>query len=195
MAPSSYINITDAEQSRLLEIAWQSIRLGLTGESSLQLDNQQLTGNLASTFGTFVTLEQQGELRGCMGSLQTTIALAQSVSNSAFNAAFRDPRFPTLNASETDNTTLELSVLSELVPLNIENCAELLDLLEPGKDGLLLQDGRYRSTFLPKVWSKISQPEAFLKQLLRKAGLAPDHWSATIRFHRYHTVSFTGPEG
>jgi AMMECR1 domain-containing protein len=55
---------------------------------------------------------------------------------------------------------------------------------------LLLEDGRYRSTFLPKVWDMITDPEEFLDQLLVKAGLTGGYWSETISFKRYRTLSF-----
>jgi AmmeMemoRadiSam system protein A len=108
----------------------------------------------------------------------------------AFNAAFRDPRFPRLNTSEMADTRIEISVLSQMEPLAVTDRTSLLNQLCPQVDGLLLEDGGYRSTFLPKVWEKISDPEEFLQQLLFKAGLSPDYWSETIRFQRYHTISF-----
>ncbi len=67
---------------------------------------------------------------------------------------------------------------------------ELLDLLEPGLDGLLLEDRGRRATFLPKVWEKMASPQQFVEQLLLKAGLPPDHWSDSLRISRYRTLSF-----
>jgi len=209
MAPSFCIKLSEAEKLRLLEIARQSIESGLTDGGLLRLDSRQLDGTLAAQLGVFVTLTQLEELRGCMGALESSDALVHTVVSCAFNAAFRDPRFPRLNTSEMADTRIEISVLSQMEPLAVTDRTSLLSqlhpqvdglLLEDGRyrstflpkqvDGLLLEDGRYRSTFLPKVWEKISDPEEFLQQLLFKAGLSPDYWSETIRFQRYHTISF-----
>ena len=192
MALSSYIELSADEQQQLLNIARQSIRSGLGSGTRLTIDNTKFGGNLAATFGTFVTLKQQGELRGCMGCLQTSDKLVQSVANSAYNAAFKDPRFPNFIASEIPQTQLEISVLSVMEPMSVSSRDDLFNQLKPGIDGLLLQDGRYRSTFLPKVWEDLKRPEIFLEHLLAKAGLASDHWSETLSFSRYHTVSFEG---
>ena len=74
--------------------------------------------------------------------------------------------------------------------LRLDSRQALLDSLQPGIDGLLLEDRGYRSTFLPKVWEKITTPEQFLEHLCLKAGLGARHWSGTLRLHRYHTLSF-----
>jgi AMMECR1 domain-containing protein len=76
-------------------------------------------------------------------------------------------------------------------PVPAANRSELLSILRAEVDGLLLQDRHYRSTFLPKVWEQLPDPEEFLNHLLAKAGLPTDHWSATLQFYRYCTVSFS----
>jgi len=137
-----------------------------------------------------LTLTQSSQLRGCIGSLESTDPLAQSVANAAFNAAFRDTRFVPLAADEIEHTRVEISVLSELESFAVANRTELLDRLSIGEDGLLLEDGSHRSTFLPKVWDMVADPEEFLNHLLAKAGLPDDYWSETIRFKRYQALSF-----
>ena len=63
--------------------------------------------------------------------------------------------------------------------------------LQPGVDGLLMEDGRYRSIFLPQVWEKLGSAQEFLEHLLSKAGLPGDYWSGTIRFSRFHITLFS----
>jgi hypothetical protein len=191
MPPSPCIELGESEQARLLEIARRSISSGLASGKTLQLDVTQLDASLQPAAAVFVTLTRGGELRGCIGSLQAQEPLAQAVTQAAFNAAFRDPRFPPLRADELDAVRIEISVLSELEPIEADTRQALLDSLRPGVDGLLLEDGSYRSTFLPQVWEKIASPAAFLEQLCLKAGLGAGHWSPTIRFHRYRTLSFS----
>jgi AmmeMemoRadiSam system protein A len=191
MPHSLCVKLSVDEQARLLDISRQSIQSGLESGLALQLDVTQFSDNLRIEFAVFITLTRFGELRGCVGSLQAVDPLAQAVANSAFNAAFRDRRFGRVEIAELDDLRIEISVLSELEPVDAVSREALLDNLDPGVDGLLMEDQDHRSTFLPKVWEKILSPDEFLGELMRKAGLPAEHWSDTIRFHRYHTLSFT----
>jgi len=190
MLPSLCIELSDIEQMRLLDIARQSLSSGLATGRALQLDIDQLEDSLEIKAAVFITLTRSGELRGCVGSLQAVEPLAQAVATSAFNAAFSDRRFGPLGTDELDDIRIEISVLSEMEPIMVDSRQALLDSLQPGVDGLLLEDQGYRSTFLPKVWEKIASPNEFLEQLMLKAGLGAGHWSGTLRFHRYHTFTF-----
>ena len=190
MPLSLCVDLSADEQARLLEIARQSILDGLHTGKALQLDLGRLSDNLLIKSAVFITLTRCGELRGCIGSLQPIDPLAQAVANSAFNAAYRDRRFAKMQAAEVEDLLIEISVLSEMELIAVDSRQALLDDLHPGVDGLLLEDQGHRSTFLPKVWEKISSPNDFLVQLLLKAGLSADHWSGTLRFQRYHTSTF-----
>ena len=190
MAPSFCIDLSEPDRDQLLDIARRSIASGLSGGSALQLANGNLAGSLVVPLSSFVTLTRSGALRGCIGSLESSGPLAQSVADSAFKAAFRDSRFPPLEPAEIEDLIIEISVLSKLEPLTVANRADLVDQLQPGEDGLLLQDGSYRATFLPKMWEALSDPEEFLAQLLVKAGLSGDYWSESISFMRYRALSF-----
>ncbi|MDH3636601.1 MAG: AmmeMemoRadiSam system protein A [Gammaproteobacteria bacterium] len=190
MLPSLCINLSKDEQFSLLDIARRSISHGLESGRALSIDVAQLSKNLQVDSAVFTTLMRSGELRGCIGSLQAVDPLAQAVANSAFNAAFRDRRFGKVDPTELDELRVEISVLSALDLIKVDSRQALLDALKPGEDGLLMEDRGYRSTFLPKVWEKIPLPNQFLEELMQKAGLPAGHWSDTIRFYRYHTLSF-----
>ena len=191
MAPSFSIKLGDAERDQLLHIARQSIRSGLRGGDALEVALHELPDALTSRLGVFVTLTQRDNLRGCIGSMQSTEPLAQSVAESAHGAAFHDPRFPQLAEHELKQVRIEISILSPMEPLAAASRSELLSILRAEVDGLLLQDRQHRSTFLPKVWQQLPDPEEFLNHLLAKAGLPTDHWSTTLQFYRYHTISFS----
>ena len=191
MAPSFCIELDAGHRRKLLGIARQSIGHGLRGTGPLPVSVDELAGALKARLGVFVTLTRNEALRGCIGAMQSTEPLAQSVANSAFSAAFEDPRFTRLKVDEMAEIAVDISVLSSLEPIHVGSRRELLDVLQPGRDGLLLEDLRHRATFLPKVWEQLPDPGRFLDQLLAKAGLPEHHWSATIRFRRYHTVSFS----
>jgi AmmeMemoRadiSam system protein A len=133
----------------------------------------------------FVTLKRHGTLRGCIGSYQARRPLVEDVADNAFAAAFLDPRFRALEASEVEGLTLHISLLTPPVPLQVRDRPELLASLRPGVDGLLLEDLPHRATFLPQVWETLPDPTDFLEELFHKAGLPRHHWSPTLRFYRY----------
>jgi len=174
----------------LLGIARRAIEAGLAGARASGADREDPQDALATPRGCFVTLTRNGELRGCMGMIEPAGPLAENTAASAFNAAFRDPRFAPLAPAEAAQTRIEVSVLSEMEPMTVRDRDDLLQQLQPGIDGLLLQDGRHRSVFLPQVWAKVGSAREFLELLLRKAGLPADYWSGTLRFSRFHATSF-----
>jgi uncharacterized protein len=144
---------------------------------------------------SFVTLMRNHGLRGCIGSLEARRGLLEDVIHNAAAAAFRDPRFPPLRSAELPELEIEISVLSPSAPLPVDDRADLLRRLEPGRHGLILQEGARRATFLPAVWESLPSPEDFLSQLLLKAGLSRDHWSDRLRFFVYTTESFAEGHG
>jgi len=137
---------------------------------------------------SFVTLTRQGELRGCIGTLEAHRPLGEDVRENAVAAAFRDPRFMPLSRDEFEDIRVEVSLLSPSEPLLVKNEEEALARLRPNVDGVVLEYGRYRSTFLPQVWEQLPNPAEFLAHLKRKAGLSMDFWADQVRLSRY-TVS------
>lgn len=140
---------------------------------------------LAAHAACFVTLTQEGELRGCIGSLQAHRPLLTDVKSNAISAAIRDPRFMPLGTEELDITTIEISLLSPTQQMDIRDEADALAQLRPEVDGVVFEYGPYRSTFLPQVWENLSQPREFLAMLRRKAGLPDDFWDEGVKLSRY----------
>ncbi len=134
---------------------------------------------------TFVTLTRQGELRGCIGTLAAYRPLGLDVRENAVAAAFRDPRFMPLTRAEYDDIRVEVSLLSPAEPMVVANEQDALAQLRPGIDGVVFEVGLSRSTFLPQVWEQLPEPAEFMAQLKRKAGLAADFWSDSVRLSRY----------
>jgi hypothetical protein len=139
---------------------------------------------------TFVTLTQEGQLRGCIGSLEAHRPLAQDVRENAQAAAFRDPRFTPLVAEEFEFTRVEVSLLTEPEPMAFVGETDFMAQLRPGVDGIVFQYGRHRSTFLPQVWESLPEPEQFMQQLKRKAGLPPNFWHETVSIARYEVTKW-----
>jgi AmmeMemoRadiSam system protein A len=139
---------------------------------------------------TFVTLTQQGQLRGCIGSLEAHRPLAQDVRENAQAAAFRDPRFSPLAVEEFEVTSVEVSLLTPAVALSFRDEADFMVQLRPGVDGIVFQYGRHRSTFLPQVWESLPDSVQFMQQLKRKAGLPPNFWHETVSISRYEVTKW-----
>lgn len=139
---------------------------------------------------SFVTLTQQGRLRGCIGSLEAHRPLAQDVRENAQAAAFRDPRFAPLAIEEFEHTRVEVSLLTPAQAMSFRDEADFMAQLRPGIDGIVFQYGRHRSTFLPQVWESLPDPGQFMQQLKRKAGLPPNFWHATVSISRYEVTKW-----
>ncbi|MBT8447381.1 MAG: AmmeMemoRadiSam system protein A [Gammaproteobacteria bacterium] len=191
MALSPSIELTAPEAAQLLAIARQAVETA--AREGRELEPPPLPGNLGIPAATFVTLTQAGALRGCMGSLEPSQPMAMSVARNAFNAALQDPRFAPMTPAETARTHIEVAVLSPLESMAVADLDELLRTLEPGIDGLLIDDGTHRATFLPKVWEQLPSPDAFVAHLLAKAGLEQDAWPRCMRCYRYGAAGYAEP--
>lgn len=174
----------------LLQLARGSIDYGLVHSKPLPVDCGSLPEPLTKTRATFTTLHADGKLRGCCGTLEASLPLARDVAHSAFQAAFRDPRFDPVGKDEVDTISLEVSVLTPMEKFPVADEADLLEQLMPGEDGLVIIDGWRRATFLPKVWETLPEPQQFLTQLKIKCGLPGNYWSEQLEFQRYRTVSY-----
>lgn len=182
----SECQLSRSGQIFLLDLARASIRHGLSGSPPI-VDLEGLAVELVVPRASFVTLEKDGRLRGCIGSLEAWRPLAVDVAENAFAAAFRDPRFSPVRESEIDPLEIHLSLLTSAVAMTFTSEADLLTQLRPGVDGLILLDGSHRGTFLPSVWEELSTPQLFLTHLKRKAGLPLDYWSQGVKVLRYTT--------
>jgi uncharacterized protein len=178
------------QQQQLLDLAEASIRHGLNHGRPLSPEAEEYPAIPPEPGACFVTLHSHGELRGCIGSLQAHQPLIEDVAHNAYAAAFSDPRFLPLRESELAGLEIHISLLSPASPLIFDSEESLLQLLQPGEDGLVMEEGRRRGTFLPSVWEQLPTPELFLSHLKQKAGLPPDYWSDTLKVSRYTTESF-----
>lgn len=170
----------------LLSLARGSIETNLLGKP----EPTTAASWLSQSGATFVTLTKEDNLRGCIGSLEAARALAEDVVQNALGAAFRDPRFPAMTAAEWSQCRVEVSLLSTPKPVRFADEANLLEQIEAGEDGLIVEaDGR-RATFLPQVWEDIGDKRVFLSHLLRKAGLPADTRLARCKISRYRVAKW-----
>jgi len=166
-------------------------RAAIASRFGLSLDSRTETHFLYEHGACFVTLMHTGQLRGCIGSLQAYRQLLDDVKENALAAAFRDPRFKPLAASEYNEICIEVSLLSPLMAMTISNEEDALTQFQPGVDGVVLHCGDKRGTFLPQVWETLAEPRRFLEELKRKAGLPGDFWSDEVRLFRYHVEKWS----
>ncbi|RRJ83229.1 AmmeMemoRadiSam system protein A [Aestuariirhabdus litorea] len=195
MAPISSTEspLTPALQQQLLQLARRAISQGCQQETLRPPPTDALEPPLRVPTAGFVTLTQQGQLRGCMGSLEARRPLAEEIVEDACSAAFRDPRFPPLTGEELPRTRIEISLLSPLEAVAAECREALLAQLRPGVDGLLIESGGNQATFLPQVWEQLPEGDRFLDHLLRKAGLNPARWPEPMNAYRYQVHHFSEP--
>ncbi|MDY0012311.1 MAG: AmmeMemoRadiSam system protein A [Rhodocyclaceae bacterium] len=175
----------------LLAIARHAIAqaLGLAAPVPDQADPR-----LRERGATFVTLTLDGELRGCIGSLNAHRPLGQDVRENALAAAFQDPRFAPLGADEWPRTRVEVSLLSRPEFMDFKDQAEVLARLRPGVDGVIFFAGCQKATFLPQVWEQLPHPREFMAALKRKAGKSPEYWGADVMIATYQVEKWKEAE-
>jgi AmmeMemoRadiSam system protein A len=174
MVPEQHL--TESDRAKLLAIARNSIEKSKGGNELPPIDKSTLSPILKELGASFVTLTINGQLRGCIGTLEPYQSLAEDVNEHASAAAFDDFRFPPVQTNEFKDIEIEISYLTRPKPLDYERPGELPHLLRPHIDGVVLRDGPRRATFLPQVWEKIPEPEDFLEELCMKMGAYPDLW-------------------
>jgi len=163
------LGLTEEEKKTLRQIAYTTIEGRVKGVKTPRVE--LLTESLKEPRGAFVTLHKRGQLRGCIGSIQPTKPLHQTVEEMAAAAAFNDPRFESLTSKELKEIELEISVLTPL-----ERVRDVKD-IEVGKHGLYIKKGSFSGLLLPQVatdynWDRIT----FLQETCRKAGLPQNAW-------------------
>ena len=186
--------LLDAEhQPTLLGIAQDAIREALAGKQQLLPDLDAYHPDLREHTATFVTLERDGQLLGCVGALQAVRPLAEDVAYNALSAAFADPRVPAVTRDDFVAMSIKVSLLSPPELLTAGSYAEVVSAVRPGLDGLILEAPDRRSTLLPSVWPKVRDVDEFLSVLWRKAGIPPRRWASGTLVSRYATTEFGDP--
>ncbi|HHH19336.1 MAG TPA: AmmeMemoRadiSam system protein A [Campylobacterales bacterium] len=159
------------DKKLLLQIAHDAIEGNFTRRDINRTQLLQENPELKKEGAVFVTLRQQGHLRGCIGSLVAHRSLLDDVVHNAKAAAFSDPRFQPLSSTELNTTDIEVSLLSSPEELEYKDREELKKKIRPNIDGVILQLGNHRATFLPQVWEEIPEFDLFFGHLCQKAGV------------------------
>lgn len=176
----SNTRFTEKQGQLLVKLARNTILKELAGKSTNTKADTSILAFQDERFqahcGTFVTLKIKGQLRGCIGNLTPEGSVLEGVKRNAVNAAFHDPRFSSISAAELDRTQIEVSILTEPLPLAYRDSQDLIQKLRVNVDGVIIRKGHASATFLPQVWEQLPRPENFLNHLCMKAGLPADAW-------------------
>ncbi len=176
--------LTPKEQAFLLKVAREAIKAKLEGKKLPSYDVSDT--NLLKRRGVFVTITENGQLRGCIGRHWSDEPLWKTVQDMAIAAAFHDPRFPPLRRSEFGKIRIKISVYYAK-PRPISSYREYI----PGMHGIIMEKNGHHATFLPEVpveecWTR----EETLSHLSVKAGLPPNAWREGAKFMVYTTYRF-----
>lgn len=172
--PDSPQKLSAEQRRQLLEHARRVVHLSCAAHDAVSTEDSAAVvsaGPDCASFGAFVTLHKQGDLRGCIGTFAHSDSLLKTLEEMAFAASQRDPRFAPVKAQELPLIDIEISLLTPLRP--VADVAEI----EVGRHGLCMSRGWQRGVLLPQVateqgWDR----ETFLQQTCRKAGLPLDSW-------------------
>jgi MEMO1 family protein len=187
-------NAVEALAEGLIQLVRTGIMLGFdTGRPAEVNPAAELPPLLSAPGAAFVTLRRNGLLRGCIGSAVATRPLIVDVVLHAFNAAFRDWRFPRLALTELAGLELSVSVLTAPQPMAFADEAELIGQLRPGIDGLIIEDTGRCALFLPSVWDEVPEPPQFLSLLKQKGGMPATHFSPAFTARRFRSIEVRGP--
>jgi uncharacterized protein len=183
--------LSQTEQSILLQIAREALKNAVKGKPLPEIDLSLLPSSLQVLGASFVTLTIDGRLRGCIGTLEAYQPLAKDVQEHAVAAGLQDPRFPIVQPPELSHIHIEVSALSPKAPLHYENPQDLINKLRPNIDGVVLQDGYWKATFLPQVWKQLPTPPEFLSHLCLKMGAPANLWQKKpIQVYTYQVQEF-----
>lgn len=183
-------SLSPEDVDALFALADLGVRAGLAGQRAPDVDPQTLLPALREPQGAFVTIEVDGQLNGCIGSIVAAEPLGVAVPQLAWKAAFADPRLPALTPADYPSASIKISVLTPLEPVPAASEAELLANLEVGRDGVLIRSGAANATFLPAMWDKLPDPRTFLRHLEAKAGLRPGSWPRHMEAWRYRSTDY-----
>jgi len=187
--------LTEEQGKYLLKVARKTIENALLGHKEKESEDKNVPAVLHKRRGTFVTLTEHGNLRGCIGHIIPHESIIDGVRINAINAAFRDPRFRPLSPEELDKIKIEVSILTEPKALQYEDAEDLLKKLRPGIDGVIIKKGFHEATFLPQVWEQLPRKEDFLTHLCLKAGLDGDAWRrGGLEVYTYQVQAFEEEE-
>ncbi len=187
-------NFSRHNRDAILDIVRKSLQEAVANGKIYNPSRQDYANVMFDKGASFVTLKEQGELRGCIGSLIASRAIAQDIAANAYAAAMEDTRFSPVTVKELPKVSFSVSLLTDYEKLSFKNEDDVLSQIIPNVDGLVIRDGDRQGVFLPSVWEQIPDKKEFLNNLKIKAGLSPAYWSDKIKIYRFRVVEIKDNE-
>lgn len=178
----------------ILKIAREAVNEAVLHKSYYKPTRKEYDNNLFNRGAAFVTINQNGKLRGCIGSLLANQAIAFDVAQNAYSAALEDNRFSPLTNEDLKDLSLSVSLLTGFERIAYKSEQDLLAQLVPGADGLVIRAGNRQGVFLPAVWKELPDRADFLNNLKVKAGMTPSFWSDNVKVYRFRAVEISKDE-
>lgn len=188
--------LTSDEGESAVHLAKEAVRRYIENKKIIEPEN--LPPVFREKRGVFVTLREGGALRGCIGYPMPILPLGKAIVDSAINACYRDPRFPKVREEELSRIEVEVTILTLPEPYT-EPKKKLPEIVQIGRDGLIVTRGPYTGLLLPQV-----APEwgfdglEFLGETCVKAGLSPDAWldeDTEVQHFQAQIFAEAGPGG
>lgn len=190
MGPMHLAELSEDDCGFLKQVASEALQSAVIEGKRLAADHYECSSkHLLGVGACFITLLKNGQLRGCIGTLEAYRSLLDDVIHNTYSAAMQDPRFPPVDVGELDSITLSISVLTEPELMEVVSEADLLQQLVPKVDGVILQEGARRATYLPSVWEQLPNRVDFISELKNKAGFPNNYWSDSMKCFRYQVQS------
>ncbi|WP_406658261.1 TIGR00296 family protein [Methanolobus sp. ZRKC2] len=186
--------LTEDQGKKVVKLARDAIETYLWTGEMIDGSEIQLPPVFAETRGVFVTLNKNGELRGCIGHPYADSPLKYAVTDSAISAGFRDPRFPPVSKDEMDHITVEVTILTPPERLNLAP-NDIPSSIEIGRHGLIVKRDYRQGLLLPQVAPEHDMDEVeFLSHTCLKAGLPHDAWTTGAEVYCFEGQIFAEKE-
>ena len=184
-------NFARHNREAIVSIVSKSLEKAVLENSEYSPQRDDYDNVMFNKGASFVTLEKNKKLRGCIGSVFSTLSIADDLAKNTNLAALHDTRFDPVTKEELKDITFKVSLLTGFEEIKFSSYEDLLKQIKPKIDGLLIKDGHRQGIFLPTVWEDIPNKKDFLAELKIKAGLSPSYWSDNIEVFRFRTVEIT----
>ena len=185
---ASLQEFTNEYNEELLRLARVSLEEAVLHQRKYEPSRDDFSEILFNKGAAFVTLTENGNLRGCIGTLFPHEAVAADIAQNAYAAALSDNRFSPVTTEELEKINISISFLTGYERVIYRDEEDLLNKIEAGTDGVVIRDGNRQGLFLPSVWKQIPDKKEFLQNLKLKAGMSPSYWSNNIKVYRFRTV-------
>jgi AmmeMemoRadiSam system protein A len=176
------IDFSDSEKRTLLEHARKILQTVVTTQEPAK--EKSPNTKYLEKFGVFISLHKKDELRGCIGNVQPILTIWDAITENTSAAAQEDIRFASVTELEISDIKIEISILTKPEECTVAD-------IQTG-DGVIVQQGEYKATYLPQVWETIPDKNNFLSSLCKKAGLEGDYYLDKItKIYKYRAIVFT----